>query len=223
LDAVVALASSAGPLAAEPWRPQPTPVPGRPVVAVAGGAAFTFSYTETTESLAAAGAEVATFDPLRDESLPEGTSALVMGGGFPEVYAADLSANERLRSDVARLAASDAPIVAECAGLLYLCDELDGAPMCAVVDAKARMNVGLALGDGDAEATTDSVGAAAGDVVAAKALHRTVDDPAYGKPPALRIGDRVEGFVTGNVHASYLHTHWAADPARATRLLEAAR
>ena len=68
------------------------------------GAAFTFSYAEHAELLAAAGAEVVTFDPLRDEALPEGTRGLVIGGGFPEVYAPELSANEPLRKAVAELA-----------------------------------------------------------------------------------------------------------------------
>ena len=72
-------------------------------MAVAGGAAFTFCYTETVELLTAAGAEVVTVDPLRDEALPPGTGALVLGGGLPEVHASELSANERLRADVARL------------------------------------------------------------------------------------------------------------------------
>ena len=88
----------------------------RPTIAIAGGAAFTFGYTEQAELLAAAGARVARFDPLRDEDLPEGTAGLVLGGGFPEVHAAGLSANGRLRERVAALAARGAPVAAECAG-----------------------------------------------------------------------------------------------------------
>jgi cobyrinic acid a,c-diamide synthase len=61
--------------------------------------------------LAAAGAEVVPVDPLRDEALPEGTTGLVVGGGFPEVYAEQLSANEGLRADVAALAGRGAPVV----------------------------------------------------------------------------------------------------------------
>ncbi len=89
-------------------------------IAVAGGPAFTFGYAEHPELLAAAGAEVAVFDPLRDERLPAGAAGLVIGGGFPEVHAAQLSANAALRSQVAALARAGAPVLAECAGLLYL-------------------------------------------------------------------------------------------------------
>jgi putative intracellular protease/amidase len=69
---------------------------------------------------------------------PNGTAGLVIGGGFPEVHAADLSANTALRSHVAALARAGAPILAECAGLLYLARLLDGEPMCGVLDIKAE-------------------------------------------------------------------------------------
>ena len=108
------------------------------------------------ELLTAAGADVVTVDPLRDESLPPGTGALVLGGGFPEVHASELSANERLRADVARLAGSGTPVAAECAGLLYLATELDGQPMCGVLDATARMTGQLTLGYRDAVAAGPS-------------------------------------------------------------------
>ena len=142
-------------------------------MAVAGGAAFTFCYTETVELLTAAGADVVTVDPLRDESLPPGTGALVLGGGFPEVHASELSANAALRGDVARLAGSGAPVAAECAGLLYLATELDGQPMCGVLDATARMTGQLTLGYRDAVAAGPSVLTPAGMAVRGHEFHRT--------------------------------------------------
>ncbi|MFF3505138.1 cobyrinate a,c-diamide synthase [Streptomyces sp. NPDC003247] len=242
LEGLVALARGAGALSCAAWdaaeavaeagTPLPSPSPGAGVpgggvrVAVAGGPAFTFSYAEHTELLTAAGADVVPFDPLRDERLPEGTEGLVIGGGFPEVYAGELSANEPLRKAVAGLALSGAPVAAECAGLLYLSRELDGRPMCGVLDATARMSERLTLGYRDAVAVSDSVLAAAGTRMRGHEFHRTVVEPGAGTDPAwgLRVPRRrVEGFVQQGVHASYLHTHWAAEPGAARRFVERCR
>ncbi|MGZ0201670.1 cobyrinate a,c-diamide synthase [Streptomyces sp. RM1] len=234
LAALEALARTAPPVPGDPWSPVPPgsdgPVraaggPG-PRIAVAGGPAFTFSYAEHTELLGAAGAEVVPFDPLREERLPDGTAGLVVGGGFPEVYAAELSANEPLRAAVAELAASGAPIAAECAGLLYLCRELDGRPMCGVLDATARMTQRLTLGYRDAVAVGDSALAAAGTRMRGHEFHRTAVEPGAGAAPAWGIRGRdrrVEGFVQRGVHASYLHTHWASEPGVARRFVERCR
>jgi cobyrinic acid a,c-diamide synthase len=221
LDAVLALARTAPALRAEPWRPPLHDLPRRPVVAVAGGRAFTFGYSEHAELLSAAGADVVTVDPLRDEQLPEGCTGLVIGGGFPEVHAEELHANERLRLQVAALAQSGAPIAAECAGLLYLSRELDGHQMCGVLDAKARMTSRLTLGYRSAVAATDSVLAARGSAVRGHEFHRTVVEPA-SELPAWRWDGHSEGFVRRGVHASYLHLHWAGNPSIPHRLVRAA-
>ncbi|WP_031226513.1 cobyrinate a,c-diamide synthase [Streptomyces roseochromogenus] len=230
LDALEALARTAGqvPGGSAPWTPIPTRSADKqaPVVAVAGGPAFSFSYAEHTELLAAAGAEVVTFDPLHDEQLPEETAGLVIGGGFPEVYAGELSANEPLRKAVAGLAERGAPVAAECAGLLYLCRELDGQPMCGVLDATARMTERLTLGYRDAVAVGDSVLAVAGTRMRGHEFHRTVVEPGAGAAPAWGVRTpvrRVEGFVQQGVHASYLHTHWASEPGVARRFVERCR
>jgi cobyrinic acid a,c-diamide synthase len=194
---------------------------GRPVVAVAGGAAFTFCYTETVELLTAAGADVVTVDPLRDEALPAGTGALVLGGGFPEVHASDLSGNEPLRADVTRLARSGAPVAAECAGLLYLARELDGLPMCGVLDASARMTPRLTLGYRDAVAAGSSVLTPAGMAVRGHEFHRTTVVPGNPAAPAWSFGGKEEGFLRAGVHASYLHLHWAGYPDLARRVVAA--
>ncbi|MFI2199235.1 cobyrinate a,c-diamide synthase [Streptomyces sp. NPDC020192] len=227
LDALLGLARGAGALSCAPWEPPVTTTEERaPVVAVAGGPAFTFSYAEHTELLTAAGAEAVVFDPLHDEQLPEGTAGLVIGGGFPEVYAGELSANETLRKAVAGLAERGAPVAAECAGLLYLCRELDGQPMCGVLDATARMTERLTLGYRDAVAVGDSVLAVAGTRMRGHEFHRTVVEPGAGAAPAWGVrapARRVEGFVQQGVHASYLHTHWASEPGVARRFVERCR
>ncbi|MCX5344379.1 cobyrinate a,c-diamide synthase [Streptomyces atratus] len=233
LEALMALARSAPAVPGEVWDavgacggavPPPVGAPKGPnVVAVASGAAFTFSYAEHTELLAAAGAEVVPFDPLRDEALPEGTRGLVIGGGFPEVYASELSANEALRKAVVELVESGAPVAAECAGLLYLARSLDGLPMCGVLDAEGRMSERLTLGYREAVAVSDSVLTAPGTRVRGHEFHRTVLEPGAGAEPAWGLHQperRVEGFVQQGVHASYLHTHWASAPGMARRFVE---
>ncbi|MEU8685781.1 cobyrinate a,c-diamide synthase [Streptomyces sp. NPDC048611] len=232
LAALLALARTVPELPDTPWDPAAELAPAagkdapeKPLIAVAGGAAFTFSYAEHAELLAAAGAEVAPFDPLRDEQLPPGTRGLVIGGGFPEMYAPDLSANAPLRAAVAALAASGAPVSAECAGLLYLSRSIDGKPMCGVLPAEARMTERLTLGYREAVALRDNALAAAGTRVRGHEFHRTVLEPGAGADPAWGLTHperRVEGFVSGGVHASYLHVHWAAEPSLAGRLVASA-
>ena len=191
-------------------------------MAIAGGAAFTFGYTEQAELLAAAGARVALFDPLRDEDLPAETAGIILGGGFPEVHAAGLSANLKLREQVAALAARGAPVAAECAGLLYLARTLDDLPMCGVLDVRAAMTPTLTLGYRQAVAVTDSVLARAGDILRGHEFHRTAAVPAAGDQPAWQLGSgTLEGHVAGSVIASYLHTHWAGHPAAAARFTAA--
>ena len=229
LDRLLWLARSAPPISTEPWSASDavgSTVSGSPVVAVASGAAFSFGYTETVELLAAAGATVAPFDPLHDEALPAGAAALVVGGGFPEVHAEALSANEPLKQAVRDLAAAGAPIAAECAGLLWLTRSLDGKPMCGVLDAESGMTPNLSLGYRAAVAISDSLLLPEGTRVHGHTFHRTQVEPRAGAHAAWQWpGSRPEGFVQGSghsVHASYLHLHWAAHPMIASRLVDAA-
>jgi cobyrinic acid a,c-diamide synthase len=199
----------------------------RPRIAVAGGAAFTFGYAEHPELLAAAGAEVVTFDPLRDEKLPDDVHGLVIGGGFPEEHAADLSANASLRAEVAALAGAGAPVIAECAGLLYLSRSLDGHPMCGVLEAQGTMTSRLTLGYRDAVAATSSPLGPAGTRAHGHEFHRTAVQSPVQAANAWHwtaSGAAVtEGFVRGRVHASYLHTHWNGLPGAAASITAAAR
>jgi cobyrinic acid a,c-diamide synthase len=195
-----------------------------PRIAVAGGRAFTFGYAEHRELLEAAGAEVVEFDPMTAERLPADTDALVIGGGFPQVYVEDLAANAALRAEVTRRAAGGMPVIAECAGLLWLGARLDGREQCGVLPTTARMTGRLTLGYREAVALTDSPLAVAGTAVRAHEFHRTVSEPAAGPAPAWQLTDGSrQGWASPRLLASYLHLHWAGLPAAAPRLVAAAR
>jgi cobyrinic acid a,c-diamide synthase len=222
LDGVLALARAAPPLPGAPWSPRSGEPPARGArIAIAGGPAFSFHYEENLELLRAAGAELVPFDPLADEALPEGAGALVLAGGFPEVFAAELEANARLRAAVAAVAG---PILAECGGLLFLCRELDGHEMCGVLPARARMTGRLALGYREATAATSTPWLDAGERVRGHEFHysevETTGPPAWTL--AARGRERPDGVVAGNVQAGYLHVHWAAHPQIAWRFARAA-
>lgn len=201
-------------------------------IAVAGGRAFTFRYAETVELLGAAGAEVVDLDPLTDTELPEGTSGLYLGGGFPEMHALDLGANERLRTDIRDAVARGLPTVAECAGLLYLCRTVAGpsgqpAHMVGAIHADAAMAPRLTLSYRRARAVGADVLSRPGEEVTGHEFHRThlLGDP--GGQPAWWLdtpgGPLPAGVGTRTLHASYLHVHWAGHPHLARRFVEAAR
>jgi cobyrinic acid a,c-diamide synthase len=224
LPAVVALGGSR--VAVASWTPEDVvgqPTDARPVVAVAAGKAFSFGYAEHPELLRAAGADVVEFDPLT-QSLPAQTAALVLPGGFPEQHLAALSANTELRTQIRELAAR-APVQAECGGLAYLMDDLDGHPMCGVLAGSARVTQRLTLGYRDAVALSDSSLHTAGERVVGHEFHRTTAEFTDSVEPAWAFlaGDGqpvTDGAVCAGVHASYLHTHPAAQPRSVARFVE---
>jgi cobyrinic acid a,c-diamide synthase len=198
----------------------------RVTVAMAAGKAFTFGYAEHVEMLQAAGAEVVGFDPLTD-TLPPGTDALVLPGGFPEQFTAELANNNQARQQVRELAAGGAPVHAECGGLTYLVSELDGYPMCGVLAGSARFTDHLALGYRDAVAVTDSSVRATGERAVGHEFHRTTVEFADSYQPAWVYSGRHaaavrDGAVHAGVHASYLHTHPAASPGAVARFVASA-
>ena len=201
-------------------------VPGDPVVAVAGGPAFTFAYAEHAELLEAAGAKVVHFDPLKDP-LPH-CDGLVIPGGFPEEHVENLSSRHDLQDAVRAHVAAGKPVHGECAGLLWLLESLDAYPMLGVIDTHAAMGRRLTLGYRDAVALTDSVLFRAGERITGHEFHHTALtsqevagwDSAWGwhawDGRAVR-----EGFSRGNIHASYMHCHPASLPQAVERFVRA--
>ena len=228
VDLAAVIGMAAARVAADPWSPDVAveePVEGRPVVAVAAGKAFSFGYAEHRELLSAAGAEVVEFDPLADPLPPE-SAGLILPGGFPEQYLETLSANDALRAQV-RALAGHAPVHAECGGLAYLVDDLDGHPMCGVLAGSARFTPRLTLGYRDAVAVADSPLFTTGQRVVGHEFHRTAVEFTDDRQPAWAFhgdgGATVhDGALRAGVHASYLHTHPAAEPYSVARFVSCA-
>jgi cobyrinic acid a,c-diamide synthase len=227
VDLVGLAALAASHVGDDPWDAAAvTAVGGSATIALASGKAFSFGYAEHRELLSAAGAEVVEFDPLTDP-LPPNTSALVVPGGFPEEFVTELSANDVVRGQIKDLAAAGAPVHAECAGLTYLVDDLDGHPMCGVLSGSARFTDRLTLGYREAIVVADSPLHSIGDRMMGHEFHRTAITFTEDYPPAwIFRGDgaasRYDGAVDGGVHAGYLHTHPAAHPPAITRFVAAA-
>lgn len=112
-----------------------------PVIAIARDHAFCFLYKDNVDYLKRAGCEIKYFSPLKDKSLPAGTSGLILSGGYPELYAKELSENYPLREEINRVVLQGMPCIAECGGFLYLHEGLvdeSGVeyPMAGVVHGK---------------------------------------------------------------------------------------
>jgi cobyrinic acid a,c-diamide synthase len=227
LDRLLALAGSAPALPGPVWSPDEAlggdRPESRPVIALAGGIGAPYTYVENAELLAAAGADLAIVDPLRDETLPAGVRALMIGGALPEGYAEELSANRRLCTAVAQLAHEGWPIVAEGVGLPWLGRDYDGRPMCAVLDASAATGDQTVAGYREAVAPVTSPLAPVGARITGYKQHRAIVTPRAGSVPAWTwTGGNPEGFVWRQVHASQLGLHWAGAPEIARRLVAAA-
>ncbi|MBR2179751.1 MAG: cobyrinate a,c-diamide synthase [Selenomonadaceae bacterium] len=191
----------------------------RTKIAVAKDAAFNFYYPESLRVLERLGAEIVTFSPLNDESMPK-ADGLIIGGGFPEMFAAQLEANISMRESIKEIAQSGLPIFAECGGYMYLMNELidfEGKvhKMAGIIDNSAKMNDKLQMvGYVEAELLNDCILGKAGDIFHAHEFHFSNEVNINGQNAfnCVRIRNNSNyhaGFVSDNIVASYLHIHFA--------------
>ncbi len=225
LDRLLAIARQAGP--PPPPDPLALPHPQRPVkIGVARDRAFSFYYEDNLDLMAELGAELVTFSPLADPELPD-VDGLYLGGGFPELYAAELAANAGLKAALRRAVAAGMPVYAECGGLMYLAEgirDFEGRthPMVGVIPGVAVMGR-VRLGYLEAETLRPSAVGPAGCRLRGHEFHASDFPP---PPPdralyrVLNQPGRLEGWVLNNVAASYLHLHFAGCPEVAAAFVE---
>ena len=211
-------------------RPRPeAPLPAPPRtrrlrLGVARDAAFQFYYEENFALLRQLGVELVEFSPLADRALPPALDGLYFGGGYPELCAGELAANTALLTGIRDFAAAGRPVYGECGGYLYLLEQLTDFSgrshrLAGLLPGRARMNPRLAaLGYRRAETTAPGLFGPAGTRLVGHEFHYSSVTATEAAPPLfratdLRGGTSPAGSVSGRVAGSYLHLHFAGNPA----------
>ncbi|MEO6805931.1 MAG: cobyrinate a,c-diamide synthase [Edaphobacter sp.] len=203
-------------------------------IGVASDPAFSFYYEDNLDLLREQGAEIIRFSPTHEASLPIGLDALYLGGGYPELYAKQLSSNRRMLDEVHAFASSGRPVYAECGGMLYLSQGLIVAEerfaMAGVLPLSMQMTGKLVkFGYVTAEFTEDCLLGRKGTVVRGHSFHysriasQTDVSTSYRVKYSISGKEELEGFRQGNVLASYIHLHFRANSEVAENFVQAIR
>ena len=234
LDGILELARSASPLSVA--SPVHTEAAASVRIGVARDEAFSFYYAASLAELEAHGAEIVTFSPLHDVVLPD-VDGIIIGGGFPEMFAGELTANHSMRDSIRRVAEEGMPIYAECGGYMYLMESLIdfggmAHDMVGIFPACARMTEKLQMvGYVEAEQTADTVLGAPGLVLHGHEFHFSVeeaDEEAAAVRPFrfTKLRNHAQypaGHIYQNALGSYLHLHFAGCQEAAKHFVEACR
>ena len=217
-----------------PSPPSP-PSPPSLKIAVAYDKAFNFYYQDNLDLLKDLGAELIFWSPLEDTELPLDIKGMYFGGGFPEVFAQKLAENPSARDAVRKAISSGIPTVAECGGLMYLCEQIidmsgKSWEMVGILPTTAVMDKRLTLGYRRAIALQDSLLVDKGKTIYGHEFHRShlISDSHQPLFETYRFDcdefTGKEGWISPlNLHASYIHMHWGSSREIPQRFLEKCR
>jgi cobyrinic acid a,c-diamide synthase len=227
-----------------------TPIQSPVRIAVARDYAFCFVYEDNLRLLREAGAEIVEFSPLQDEDLPPGIGGIYLPGGYPELFADTLAANESMKGAIRRKIMGGMPVYAECGGFIYLTKGVradswgrSGDLTLAGETDMDRVHefVGVfpvttrmlprrkALGYREVRISEDSIVGAAGTVARGHEFHYSEMDEMPVRTKRLYRVSRndiplgVEGFRYRNCLASYIHLHFGSSPGMAAAFVENCR
>ncbi len=203
-------------------------------IAYAKDKAFQFYYQANLDFLESCGATLIPFSPLNDTQLPEDIGALYFGGGFPEVYAKEIEENVSMRESVQNLIKQGIPTYAECGGLIYLAESvkvLSGEVynMAGIISGQIEMTEKLVhFGYCENQILKKCFLGDAGDSFRGHEFHysRWSDEGTHSiheVKKKRRRSQRLEGYCSNNVLASYVHCHFLSYPKRAHMLIQRAR
>ena len=220
LDGLLALAGQAPLVEYQPvFLPKREPVR----IAVARDNAFCFYYEDSLEALQEMGGSLVSFSPLTDEKLPDAIHGLYLGGGYPELYARQLSENTAMRQSVRRALENGIPCIAECGGFMYLTQAIAGEPMVGYLEGNC-FNTGklTRFGYVTLRAKADTMLCGVGGEIAAHEFHHwdctfPGDSFTAEKPTGKRWDCAV---ATETLYAGYPHFHFYANPAFAERFYQ---
>ncbi len=220
LDRLLELAASAPPVA---WEPVVLPRLEPVRIAVARDRAFCFYYEDSLEALAEMGAELVPFSPLEDAALPAHVQGLYLGGGYPELYARQLSGNGSMRRSVRAALEGGLPCIAECGGFMYLTEGIGEADMAGVLPGRCFDAGRLTrFGYVTLRAKKDSLLCRAGETIRGHEFHhwdaRCPGGDFWAEKPSGRGWDCA--VATDRLYAGYPHFHFYANPAFAARFYE---
>ena len=194
-------------------------------IAVAKDRAFCFYYEDSLEVLTRMGAELVPFSPLVDSQLPENIQGLYLGGGYPELYAGQLSGNASMRLSIKNALTNGLPCIAECGGFMYLTEAIAGLPMVGYLSGKSFDNGKLTrFGYVRLRAEKDQMLCKAGEEIRGHEFHHWDCTEPGSDFAALKelSGRKWECVVsTPTLYAGYPHFHFYANPSFAVNFYRA--
>lgn len=221
IDALLHLSESASTLSYEQIELPKYETPVR--IAVAKDNAFCFYYEDSLQALRDMGAELVEFSPLSDEALPENIHGLYLGGGYPELYAKQLSENITMRESIRIALENKLPCIAECGGFMYLTQEIAEYPMVGFLPGDCRDTGKLTrFGYVTLQAKVDNLLCSAGAEIRGHEFHHwDVSAPGSSFIASKSTGKSWECVVANDhLYAGYPHFHFYANPAFAKGFYE---
>lgn len=221
------------------FRPSPVVPPSKPLkIGLMKDEVFRFYYPEQSQLLEELGAQIQLISSIEDNSLDDDIDGLIIPGGYPELFASELAANQSMLRSIQLAAKRGLPIYAECGGLIYLSQRLclpsgTSFPMAGVLPLKITLRESLqALGYAEIVTDAPSIIGEAGMRFRCHQFRYSSYELLDSEPLAqiYKIKRRrseteeLEGFQPcDNVLATYYHTNWSANPSLASHFLQSCR
>ena len=196
-----------------------------PTIAVARDKAFCFYYQDNIDILKKFGANIVEFSPLNDDRLPPDIDGIYFGGGYPEVFAKELSQKTNLFQEIKKNSVSGMPIYGECGGFMFLCKDLSGMdearkyPMAGCFNFKVQMSKRLrSLGYREITLKKDTIIGKQGDVLRGHEFHySSLENQENNILDVYSVTSRagqdlsLKGYQVYNTLGSYLHVHFGSN------------